>query len=82
MLAADMTVDFEQSQGTMACLTPVHKELQSNGLMKEAHAIHLTIAKERRRLRERVRKVEDLTLALEDRTRRADEQERAVRRHA
>lgn len=46
LLDADMAIVFEQMQGNMACLMSVHKELQSNGLMKETHATKLAIATE------------------------------------
>ena len=77
-----MAVAFEESRGSLVCLEAVHKELRDNGLLKDAHAINVSIGKERRRLRCLAREDKQVALALDDRTRRDEERERAARRLA
>ena len=79
---ADMAIVFVQSHDNMACLMSVHKELQANGLMKEARAINFAIETERRRMRGLAREDEDVALALKSCKGRANEQECAVRHSA
>ena len=79
---AAVATAFEDSYFQMSTLQAVHSELQSQGLLKEAHGIASELHKHRRRLSALSREDSGVAFALQDRRKRADEEIQLVRRRA